>query len=152
MSRFLCAIVLLHFLALVQALARIQRHVSTIDLVIPKLGITSPTKDSIHYGGESLLVVWDAQDIPENTPGQLLLGYKRPGVKNYDEHLYWALATIPNLEDGQYSFYVNNSWGTWIPKLEERSDFVVAVIGDGGFGDSSDISDQFTLKQRTTSG
>jgi len=149
MSRFLHAIVLLYFLALVQARAINGRtKAPTTELVTPSLDITHPTQGSVHVAGHPLVVMWDGSNIPKNIQGELLLGYVDKGDLN--EHLYWFLATIPDLSAGKISFFVNTSWDTWEPELKPRTDYVVAVIGNDGFGNSGDISPSFTFEQKAT--
>ncbi|KAJ7796186.1 hypothetical protein B0H14DRAFT_82860 [Mycena olivaceomarginata] len=98
--------------------------------------ITSPTEQSVWKVGQTQTVTWDATGIPAGVMGKIQLGYLDPNSPG--EHLSTILATGFNLTDEKVQITV--------PSVVTRSSYIVVL-----FGDSGNISPQFTIQGSSSS-
>ncbi|KAL1745295.1 hypothetical protein HDZ31DRAFT_36759 [Schizophyllum fasciatum] len=111
--------------ALLAGLARSAPYSKPHELVVWRPKITYPV-DAIDWQvGEPANVTWDTSDMPPNVTnlnGTILLGHP----DEQSEHLNSShpLAQGFSLKDGVVYFVV--------PEVEERWDYVVALVGDSG--------------------
>ncbi|KAJ1023121.1 hypothetical protein NDA16_003274 [Ustilago loliicola] len=99
--------------------------------------ITQPTSSSIWVAGKTYQVKWDTSDQPaeaENYTGMIKLGFL-PDNGEGGYNLYWTLTDGFLIRDGKTSV-------TLPQDLEERSDYIVVLLGDSG-----NKSEKFTIKK-----
>ncbi|KAI8992499.1 hypothetical protein BDB01DRAFT_847868 [Pilobolus umbonatus] len=114
---------------------------SVVSAIVINPVITTPNSRTKWRAGESYVVQWDTTyndgtqivPIPEMYKGTLKLGYFE-GDDQYNEHLYWDLASGFNLNAGAYRI-------TLPADLPTRTSYIVVLMGNSG-----NASARFTIR------
>lgn len=99
--------------------------------------ITRPRAETVWTAGKTHTVKWDTSDMPpeaEGYKGVIKLGYL-PADGSGGENLRWTLADGFAIKDGKTKVTLPSD-------LEERSDYIVVVMGDSG-----NASEKFTIRK-----